>query len=671
MSTVLNPFSMTDFRGGRISKSAVSPSLVPANSVANSFNVDFSEIIGSAVTRRGTRIKQQIISTGTITQSQTTNDSNTSQIFGANYFGQTFTVQTGQTQMLGIKMRLYRLGDPGFLTISIRATSAGLPTGADLSTTVYATTGITTSSSGAEYFILFAPLPTLTAGTVYSIVAKTSAGGASDYIVWQRNTAGGYANGQAVSSTNSGSTWSAITGEDFNFTLYSVASTYNLAPLGNYAFEVDNNDKSVVAYTDTVSTNGIMYYYNGSVWKKSLLDNMSINAPVRFAVLNGSIFMANGSDVMKSSVDFGLTWITTNCITTDSVRPSLLYVSKNRMLASGYSGFRSRVYFSSIVEPNSSPFIGWTTDPSVGDWIDINPDDGGIVTAFSDTSTLVLVFKTNAMYRINAITKTVDTENIFNVGAVSQEAVVKCLGMTYFYSGNGIYRTDGSFPEQISRLGVQDFLDAIANPEFQYAYQIFAGTDGYNVYFSIRNITIQLGPEDRRTYSNVVLKFSPRDQNWQIFLYPYTLGQFTQFSLSPNVEFQSAMYNGALERIQYLDPSFDSTIQATDDLAAINYSLETQELDFGNRAHTKVISDQIAVYTKSGGNGAIQVKPNDGDWKSAVMPLSDRINIGIQNNFRGNWFTVQWVGTTKGAQSVLQGIHITKITDEGVIGNAN
>jgi len=229
MSTQLNPFSMTDFRGGRISKNAVGPSLVPANSVANSFNVDFSEVVGSAVTRKGSAVKQQIIDSGTITQSQTTNNSNTSEIAGANYYGQTFTVQTGQTRLLGLKMRLYRLGDPGYLTISVRATAAGLPTGPDLYSTVYKTTGIGTSSTGAGYFILFAPLPELTVGTVYSIVAKTSVGGGSDYIVWQRNSAGGYANGQAVSSSNSGSTWAAITGEDFNFTLYATTSLYDLS----------------------------------------------------------------------------------------------------------------------------------------------------------------------------------------------------------------------------------------------------------------------------------------------------------------------------------------------------------------------------------------------------------------------------------------------------------
>jgi len=106
-------------------------------------------------------------------------------------------------------------------------------------------------------------------------------------------------------------------------------------------------------------------------------------------------------------------------------------------------------------------FLTWNVNPSTGDWIDINPDDGGYNTAFQETSTFALVFKNNAMYRLDTVNKSTDPQNIFNIGAVTQEATVACQGLVYFFSGTDIRQTDGGFPQQISRAAVQDIINAI------------------------------------------------------------------------------------------------------------------------------------------------------------------------------------------------------------------
>ena len=436
-----------------------------------------------------------------------------------------------------------------------------------------------------------------------------------------------------------------------------------------------NVGHSVVAYTDLVTSYGIIYYYNigSALWVVSNLITLDTGYPIRFATINGSVFETNSSDAKHDSQNGGQTWGTVNSITTSSdpvhsvlAKPALLLFSQGRLLASGWTVYPNRIYFSSLVDPSQSPFITWDTTDQTGDYLDID-SSSGIITALANTSTMTLVYTVNGMYRLNTISKTVDAENIFNVGAISQESIVNCLGLVYFYSGNAIYSTDGTFPTQISRIGVQDFVDAI-NVSGEGGFQgphIFAGTDGFNVYFSIGTVTLNSGPEDYRTYKNVVLKFSPRDQNWQIFSYSSHLGQFTQFNniaSSRNLaEFQSAQYDGKLDIINS---------GTSDNGSAIPFSLETQELELGNRSHEKNISDKIVVYTQNGNESSFSVKANDGEFDSAQMTLESRVNVGTKNiNFAGNFFTFLWKGESLGSRPIFEGFHLPKVTDLGITKN--
>lgn len=449
-------------------------------------------------------------------------------------------------------------------------------------------------------------------------------------------------------------TWSTAIGGDFYFAELIMGTVANAVPLLNFSFLINGVAKNVLAYSSPTS-GGTIYYYNTgtNTWLVSNLTTLNALAKIRSAVLDGSVFEANGIDPMHDSADFGQTWGTTNSIASGPI-PSLLYVIKNRMVASGWSVYPSRIYFSSIVVPSNSPFITWNTNTVNGDWIDVNPDDGGIITGFSDASSMLLVFKNNAMYRLNTINKTVDTENIFNVGAVSQEGIVKCLGLTYFYSGNGIYSTDGTFPQQISRIGVQDFVDAISNP-----LDVFAGTDGFNVYFSIGDITLTFGNEDTRTFRNVVLKYSPRDQSWTVYVYNQHLGQYSLFGVPPLVTLIDTQFNGVLATI-------NSPI-ISDEGAAIPYDIETQELEMTSRSHTKQISDNIVVYMKNGGEGAFLVKENDGNFKPVILTLNDRVNIGGDINFTAQFFTFRVQGEAKGYRPIIEGIVLPSVTDMGIV----
>jgi PA domain-containing protein/carboxypeptidase family protein/uncharacterized protein DUF4214 len=126
--------------------------------------------------------------------------------------GQTFTpAVTGQLAMADIN--LFCSGCTGTtpsLTLSVRATSGGLPTGADL-----ATATITGFNSGVAVFYtgIFASPPTLTAGTMYALAIRPTANpSAGTYAITRSGTAtlgaDVYAGGTRVAGATSGTVWS-------------------------------------------------------------------------------------------------------------------------------------------------------------------------------------------------------------------------------------------------------------------------------------------------------------------------------------------------------------------------------------------------------------------------------------------------------------------------------
>ncbi len=212
----------------------------------------------------------------------------------------------------------------------------------------------------------------------------------------------------------------------------------NKTPLGLGSFVGKNGTPNLLLAVYSGASTATIYYYD-TAWHASATTNLSNSAINRFSVLGNHGFITNSVDGMKDSAD-GNTWATTNSIGT--YKPSCLFRYAGRMLAAGDPTYPDRVFFSSVIDPTTSPFITWNVNATTGDWIDINPDDGGYVTGFSESSTFSLIFKNTGMYRMDTVNKAVDPDNIFNVGAPSQEAIVTCQGVTYFFSGLDIRRTN-------------------------------------------------------------------------------------------------------------------------------------------------------------------------------------------------------------------------------------
>jgi hypothetical protein len=106
---------------------------------------------------------------------------------------------------------------PGSYTVDIYATSGGLPTGASLASASVTSSGI--SSSYGEVTFNFADI-TVTAGAKYAIVAKqTSTTSISNSTYWGHADGASYSGGASYYSSNSGSSWTALSG-DWTFKVY-------------------------------------------------------------------------------------------------------------------------------------------------------------------------------------------------------------------------------------------------------------------------------------------------------------------------------------------------------------------------------------------------------------------------------------------------------------------
>lgn len=142
-------------------------------------------------------------------------DSTQGGIAGVNWEGQTFTPSEAHT-ITSVKLKLFRDGLPGTITVSIRATSGGLPTGADLAS---GTTDGDTLTGAAEWREITLGAGTeLLASTKYAIVVRALSGVPwTDYVQWRTDATGTYTGGNRINSVTSGVSWTTIAAYDYMF----------------------------------------------------------------------------------------------------------------------------------------------------------------------------------------------------------------------------------------------------------------------------------------------------------------------------------------------------------------------------------------------------------------------------------------------------------------------
>lgn len=187
-------------------------------------------------------------------ESQKTNGNSGAGMYGTTQQGQTFT-PTIAMNCSGVNLNLFKVGVPpaDVITVSIKATSAGLPTGADLTSGTFSPTLITSNDTILN--ITFSSTIALNAGTVYAIVLSTTSGvgDSSNCIGWYITSSSVYSAGQAVLSSNYGTSWSAYSTPARDFYFEIIGNVIDFVPGSMY--EVDRSYSSETITIDQTTRN--------------------------------------------------------------------------------------------------------------------------------------------------------------------------------------------------------------------------------------------------------------------------------------------------------------------------------------------------------------------------------------------------------------------------------
>jgi hypothetical protein len=140
--------------------------------------------------------------------------------FGTHWRGQTFTVANDETHILRqVRIKFDRQGNPGTGTISIKATDgAGKPTGADLCSQTINGNNFPADPDEAWQSVTFDTGTVVYAGTKYALIWRFPDGDTTPNLARSRHKyPGTYSGGTAVTSEDSGATWTVVTDWDFVF----------------------------------------------------------------------------------------------------------------------------------------------------------------------------------------------------------------------------------------------------------------------------------------------------------------------------------------------------------------------------------------------------------------------------------------------------------------------
>jgi hypothetical protein len=260
-------------------------------------------------------------------------------IYGASYWNaQTFTigtVSTDQTQSLTtIKLKLYRSGSPGTLTLSVQELDGGGdPDGSDLSTGTYNGNLLTTSTSGDWYEFTMSAY-NLQAGTQYALVIKAASGDASNYAVWRYDSIGAsYSGGQTMWSTDGGTSWGFSGISDCMFEIYGTIDTTFTATLNTTNKDITFADGQIALFgpIDIGTTLSWITVTLGTTVGTLVIEISSDNKSSWQTVTNGTRTAVTTSDGTGTYIRITSTGVSTIDLTQDSYGRNTAPVIKAKM----------------------------------------------------------------------------------------------------------------------------------------------------------------------------------------------------------------------------------------------------------------------------------------------------------------------------------------------------
>jgi len=157
---------------------------------------------------------------------------------------QTFTIgNSGENlkhQINQVKLKIYRIGSPGTITIAIYGTSGGKPAGGSLCTDDFDGDAVGTTTDNWETYTFTSPA-TLLQDTKYAIVLAAPNGDPDNALAWRADsTSPTYTGGSYVYSGSSGSNWVSYTGHDCMFEEYGSFAYLSLSEIASLTGIAEN-----------------------------------------------------------------------------------------------------------------------------------------------------------------------------------------------------------------------------------------------------------------------------------------------------------------------------------------------------------------------------------------------------------------------------------------------
>lgn len=406
-----------------------------------------------------------------------------------------------------------------------------------------------------------------------------------------------------------------------------------------------------------IVTGTAVQYLTSGTWT-NIRTGLTAGSNARFSTYLNFAFMVNGTEATAVWDGVVADGFSTSGNAASAPTGTFIENYRSRMWISGNSTYPSRLYYSSIPSSVTVPIITWDTDVATGQWIDVSPSDGDMMTGLQRFRNVLLCFKTNRLYRVFDIGQ-VDPDPYYAVGTSSQESVVESKAGVFFHHSTGFYQYNiYGIVQEISRP-IIDIIKAI--PTSSYA-SVTGWIDplGDHICWSLGTVTIR-----GITYTNLVVRYTISTQVWTHRTYPHAF--VTSLRRQP-------LYNDGTSQYALVGDTAGNVLKAdtgtTDNGTPLYLSLvhRWENMDGLLSTRKTVMTGNFSHYGGTGLTVAYQVEANDpdqlNDWTKKVGALGAK-NTGFNSmDIKARKYRFRVFGVSTGQTFTYNGYEIIDAMNE-------
>lgn len=428
----------------------------------------------------------------------------------------------------------------------------------------------------------------------------------------------------------------------------------NVLGLVQHCDQADSTKNKLFAAVDDAAsaTNADIWDLDGSPAKSLEDDTKALKQ--YFLNYNGDTLRLNGTDAVKAYNS--TSWITTGGVFDLANMPAAYKFPiefLDRVYMWGATATPYRLIYSGILTTGT---VSWTVGNG---YVDIEPEDnGGAPTGLGKVPGYILIFKRRSMHRWNY--SSAFPESLVNIGAYSQESIVMAGGLCAFYSDSnasdkGFFVTNGGRPVCISsgnNRPIKKWVDAIATSA------IVAGYATENVFvWSVGSLTV-----DGETYSNCVLRYNRKNNQWTMRTYPTAFTYFAQYILSGVNMIIGGDNAGTVYKVDVAGIYTDAITTTT---RGFPWKIRQHHNNFSDN-HLKTLSGNVVVRGKNLNFARISayvdetltpIEVNAKEFLNKILKV-----IGLGEKIKGTTIAIEVAGECNGAPSTVREIEIENIT---------